>query len=191
MAIIRLSGADGLSLREVARRLGVSHQAPYKHFASRDHLLAEVIRRCFQQFAKVLRHSGTGATTPLEGMRRIGEAYLRHAAENPVEYRLMFSTPWPDAAEAPGLIEDARAAFAVLRERLKLLYPERDFERIDRDALFVWSAIHGLATVQESDAMRHLAFSPEKQRDAVLHAMQMIEIGVDDRDGSIAHQPLS
>ena len=42
-------GVEQLSLREVARRLGVSHQAPYRHFPSRDHLLAEVMRRCFQE----------------------------------------------------------------------------------------------------------------------------------------------
>ena len=47
-------GIESLSLRDVARRLGVSHQAPYKHYPSRDHLLAEVMRRCFQQFAQHL-----------------------------------------------------------------------------------------------------------------------------------------
>ena len=47
-------GLEQLSLREVARRLGVSHQAPYKHFPSRDHLLAEVIRQCFEDFAASL-----------------------------------------------------------------------------------------------------------------------------------------
>ena len=46
--IIAERGLENLSLREVARKLGVSHQAPYKHYPSRDHLLAEVMRRCFQ-----------------------------------------------------------------------------------------------------------------------------------------------
>ena len=47
-------GIESLSLRDVARRLGVSHQAPYKHYPSRDHLLAEVMRCGFQQFARHL-----------------------------------------------------------------------------------------------------------------------------------------
>ena len=47
LAIIAEGGIDSLSLRDVARRLGVSHQAPYKHFPSRDHILAEVVGRRF------------------------------------------------------------------------------------------------------------------------------------------------
>ena len=54
MAIIEQEGLEKLSLREVARRLGVSHQAPYRHYPSRDHLLVEVMRRCFRDFATFL-----------------------------------------------------------------------------------------------------------------------------------------
>jgi AcrR family transcriptional regulator len=64
LAIIRDVGIENLSLREVARRLGVSHQAPYRHFPSRDHLLAEVVDRCFRDFDAAL---GTGHDT---GIRR-------------------------------------------------------------------------------------------------------------------------
>ena len=47
LAIVGEAGLEALSLREVARRLHVSHQAPYKHFPSRDHILAEVVGRAF------------------------------------------------------------------------------------------------------------------------------------------------
>lgn len=47
LAIITSAGVEKLSLREVARRLGVSHQSPYRHFESRDHVLAEIVRRAF------------------------------------------------------------------------------------------------------------------------------------------------
>lgn len=175
MAVIGQVGVEGLSLREVARRLGISHQAPYKHFASRDHLLAEVIRRCFRRFGAALRESAEGDRSPQEKMRRIGEHYMRFARDYPLEYRLMFSTPWPAEADTPGFIEDAQAAFDVLRQRLADLYPDRSAHRIDLDALYVWSAIHGLATVEQSSAMRHLPLDAERQKEAMAHAMAMIE----------------
>jgi AcrR family transcriptional regulator len=46
--VIAEQGVEGLSMRDVARKLGISHQAPYRHFESRDHLLAEIMRRCFR-----------------------------------------------------------------------------------------------------------------------------------------------
>jgi AcrR family transcriptional regulator len=48
--VIAERGVENLSMRDVARKLSVSHQAPYRHFESRDHLLAEIMRRCFVDF---------------------------------------------------------------------------------------------------------------------------------------------
>ena len=57
--VIAEQGVENLSMRDVARKLGISHQAPYRHFESRDHLLAEIMRRCFADFAHHLDHSPT------------------------------------------------------------------------------------------------------------------------------------
>jgi len=182
---IRDNGVEGLSLRDVARRLKVSHQAPYKHFASKDHLLAEVIRRCLHDFATHLRQSGQaddGAPLPPEdAMRALGHAYLAYAAAHPLEYRLMFMTSWPEEARALGLASDARAAFDVLGARLQAVRPyDSDTER-DRDAMFVWSAIHGVASVLQSEAMEYLSFSPPETDAAVTHAMSMIDLALQGR----------
>ena len=52
--VIAEHGVESLSMRDVARKLNISHQAPYRHFESRDHLLAEIMRRCFADFAQHL-----------------------------------------------------------------------------------------------------------------------------------------
>jgi AcrR family transcriptional regulator len=176
LALIGQVGIEALSLREVARRLGVSHQAPYKHFESKDNLLAEVIRRCFRGFADALRQSAANAATPEEAMTNIGRIYLQYACEHPLEYRLMFSTSWPAPTKrANGLAADARAAFDVLKDRLRALTPLRSDDELDLDAFYIWSAIHGLATVRESDAVSFLDFHEEKRAMAVQHAMNMIK----------------
>lgn len=178
-AVIAEHGIEKLSLRDVARKLKVSHQAPYKHYPSRDHLLAEVIRRCFNQFTQAL-NARERFDAPIEDMRSLGASYLGYALAHPLEYRLMFGTPWPDVAAHPDLVEDARHSFNVLRTALAPLYtdPHVDGELIDSDALFVWSSMHGLATILQSQVMTHLALSEQVLLGAVGHVMQMVDIAL-------------
>lgn len=182
MKVIAEKGLEGLSLRAVSRALGISHQAPYKHFASRDHLLAEVVRRCLRDFAKALCDSGMApdgsVLAPEDAMRGLGVAYLNYAADNPLAYRLMFSTRWPDAARQLNLAADARAAFDILADRLAAVKDYASDGDRRADALFVWSAIHGLAGVMESEAMSYLDFEEVAAKRAIEHAMQMMDRAV-------------
>lgn len=174
-ALIAEHGIEQLSLRDVARRLGVSHQAPYRHYPSRDHLLAEVMRRCFQEFAAALAGRERDAD-PVRDMRALGRQYLLYALQHPLEYKLMFGTPWPATATQPELLRDARASFDVLREALAPVFggalPK---DTLDLHALFIWSSIHGLATVLQSNVMAHLDLSETVITAAVEHAMDMAE----------------
>lgn len=122
-AAIAEHGVENLSLRDVARRLGVSHQAPYKHYANRHVLLAEVMRRSFEHFAKHL-DSRERSEPAHEDMSSMGHAYLKYARENPLEYRLMFGTPWPASAEHPQLVRDAQHAFDLLKVALTRTHGE-------------------------------------------------------------------
>lgn len=174
-AVIAEQGIEKLSLRDVARRLGVSHQAPYKHYPSRDHLLAEVIRRCFQDFAvhltRALRRRG-GAS----GLDGLGQAYLKYAMSHPLEYRLMFGTPWPDTVQHPDLLRDARLSFDVLRDAIAQMrgHAGGPDDADDLDAMYVWSSMHGLATILQSNVMDKLALRPAVMRRAVPHAMARV-----------------
>ena len=80
LAIIEQDGVEKLSLREVARRLGVSHQAPYKYFSTREHLLAEVIGRCFDEFGAQLEAAASGEADLEPALMAMGDRYLEFAA---------------------------------------------------------------------------------------------------------------
>lgn len=155
LTIIEHEGVERLSLRDVARRLGVSHQAPYRHFPSRDHILAEIVARAFEGFARHLDAHGESNDSDRD-MRRMGEAYLDYAAKHPLQYRLMFATPLPDAAAHPEMMAKARHAFDLLIGALQRkaanqgLSPSK--ENIVLDALFIWSGLHGLASLRNSSA---------------------------------------
>ncbi len=177
--IIAERGLENLSLREVARKLGVSHQAPYKHYPSRDHLLTEVMRRCFQRFAAHL-DARPHHEDPAQDLEALGLQYLAYAREHPLEYRLMFSTTWPEPADRADLTADATHTFDVLRGVLRRVHGDRAEmrEAIDLDALYIWSTMHGLAGVMDGPCIDHLDVKAKVLKQAVRHAMARMGIGL-------------
>ena len=177
-AVIAQHGVEKLSLRDVARRLGVSHQAPYKHYPSRDHLLAEVMRRCFEDFALFL-DATQGSVDPQCDMQSMGQAYLQYAMEKPLEYRLMFGTPWPSTAEHPALLQDAQHSFLVLRRAIARMRCRTAITvQDDLDALFVWSSMHGLATILQSNVIERLALGRGVLERAGPHTLERVGLAL-------------
>jgi AcrR family transcriptional regulator len=174
MAIVDEKGIEELSLREVARRLGVSHQAPYKHFPSRDHILAELVSRSYTAFAAHLEaRPRTG--DPEQDLGAMGEAYLEYAFRHPLQYRLMFGTPLPDPDHHPEMMRKARHAFSLLQHGIDGLHTARSgagpHPRTAFDALSVWFTLHGLATVMQSrvvDTMELPADAMERMAPEIL-----------------------
>ncbi len=173
--VIAERGVEGLSMRDVARKLDISHQAPYRHFPSRDHLLAEIMRRCFEDFANFLDQSAKAQSD--DELRGMGEAYMAYAARMPLEYRLMFGTPWPEPAAHPELVRHAVHAFDVLRQNLLKQHGKKKGARKQAElkAMFIWSALHGLATIEHSNVMQHLVLSKGVQEQSKDFMMFMIQ----------------
>ncbi len=173
--VIAERGVEGLSMRDVARKLDISHQAPYRHFPSRDHLLAEIMRRCFEDFANFLDQSAKAQSD--DELRGMGEAYMAYAARMPLEYRLMFGTPWPEPAAYPELVKHAVHAFDVLRQNLLKQHGKKKGARKQAElkAMFIWSALHGLATIEHSNVMQHLVLSKGVQEQSKDFMMFMIQ----------------
>ena len=83
------------SLREVARRANVSHNAPYSHFASKRDLLGAVAVKGYEILRARLLSALRGKAKPADALKAISIAYLRFATENPAHYRLMFGPTLP------------------------------------------------------------------------------------------------
>ncbi len=179
LEVIAESGIEHLSLRDVARKLGVSHQAPYKHYPSRDHLLAEVLRRCFQRFAAHL-DARPRFENPHDDLDSLGQQYLQYAQDRPLEYRLMFSTTWPESAQRLDLVQDAGHAFDVLRSVLRRIHGESAAmrERVELDALCIWSTVHGLAGVMNGHCIGQLNLKSKVLQQAVGHTMGRMSVGL-------------
>ena len=131
-------GPAELSLRELARRLGVSHNAPYKHFATREALLAALAAQGFEALAERTRMA---AMVPGAGLDAMGLAYIGFALDQPAVYRVMFSDA-VDKSAFPDLQKASLGSFDVLRSAMTRAY---GLERADAAATSAWALVHGLA----------------------------------------------
>jgi AcrR family transcriptional regulator len=146
VTVIARHGTDGLSLRDLARRLGVSHQAPYRHFADKDALLATIAAAGFAQLTRALRAGPPPDTEPITAMIEAGVTYVKFALEAPAYYRVMFATRATPHGAAPR-DADTDTAFAVVsygidRGKAAGILPDVATREI---ALLAWGIVHGLA----------------------------------------------
>lgn len=181
LAIIAEKGLESLSLREVSRRLGVSHQAPYKHFESRDHIVAEIVARAFEEFAAHL-DARPRSQDPFDDLGNMGVAYLEFAEEHPLKYRLMFGTALPDPEAHPRMMDRGRHAFSILERAIEQVHrhlgrpPDR--EGVELDAMFVWATVHGMATLRQSEPQRRLELSKQTSARMIAHTLSSIGRGL-------------
>jgi len=141
MRLLKDRSAAELSLRAVARLVGVSPNAPYRHFASKDALLAAVAEEGFKRLAA---DTASASGPPRARLSRMGVAYVRFATENPRLYRLMFGPVRQGWDRFEGLVAAADASFAVVVEAVAKASGE-DPRTASREAVLAWSAVHGYA----------------------------------------------
>lgn len=163
--VLNDQGAGALSMRDVARRAGVTHQAPYHYFANREAILAEVITGGFEDLAAALREAndllpGQGARAALVAS---GEAYVRFALTHPGVFRAMFRGD-VDPAEFKNVRDAGAAAFTPLAELVAMVHgPNADPVL----TAIYWAHVHGLASLAiDGPLVVELASAP--QRDAML-----------------------
>lgn len=133
-----------LTLRELARRLGVTHTAPYAHFPDKQALLEAVADAGFLRLAERLEAVERGTQEPLQAFRAMAHAYLGFAQEQPNLYRLMFTDP--ELAHDPEceMSLEGERAFAVVVRTIERIGAPKGIDLRDLAAA-VWSCVHGVA----------------------------------------------
>ena len=142
VAISASSGPDALSLREVAREAGVSHQAPYHHFGDRAGIFAAIAEEGFTKLAEGLQLSRT------HGAVSMCEAYVQFALQYKGHFRVMFRSDLCEVGNYPSALFQADRAFEILLEEAALILgPNTTQEQANVHATYMWSLAHGLATL--------------------------------------------
>lgn len=146
-ALLKDEGLQHFTLRECARRAGVSHAAPKNHFASVEDLLCEIAARGFDQFVRELdaMANAAGSQTPDDRLIAMGRAYVAFARANSAIYLLMFRHSQA-FAKSDHLQTAAQAAWMQLETAVRAVIGPQRTDAVVR-ASHVWALVHGIASL--------------------------------------------
>ena len=178
LRMVERHGASAMTLREVARMAGVSHQAPYRHFANRSELLAAVAEDGFRTLNAEMLKAMQAAPDAATAFRAAGITYVVFAVDHPAHFRVMFGA---DAAachrKVPSLAAAGDALFGVLTKGIadvkRGLPAEHDILDI---ALTAWSLVHGLASLLVEGQLQGHSYAertPRELADLVTRTMKL------------------
>jgi len=151
LKLLEEAGHSDFTLRDLARRVGVSAAAPYAHFADKGALLAAIATTGFVRLNAALESAVANDRDPADQFLHMGSAYVRFGMDHPALYKLMFaSEELPSKqGEYPELRSAAETAFGLLTGLLERMQRQGFLRAGDpeADGLSVWAHVHGLTSL--------------------------------------------
>lgn len=181
LEILAAGGAATLDLRKVARKAGVSHAAPYRHFTDKQALIAALNEEGFRMLAK--RIQSTLREVPddaFEQLRGIAQAYVHFAQDNPWLMREMFSGLTIEREAFPSLYEASKAVFHLYVEVVQRGQARNSIIDGDPGALagVLWSLLHGVAILIIENQLRPYADEPQGVEGMIHLSIQLLYEGL-------------
>jgi AcrR family transcriptional regulator len=178
--ILEQEGVRALTMREVARRAGVSHAAPAHHFPSLGVFLAEIAARGFDEFTRTLddARADCGSRDVGEQLCAMGRNYVRFALSHRAVFRLMFDR---DTHTTPteALEESARRAYQRLVNAVRDLAPRVDETELSYRVDAIWALVHGYSHLLLEGKVCHGDPTPENIDRQVTQALRAYIAGLD------------
>jgi AcrR family transcriptional regulator len=172
-AAVKLIDKDGLaalSMREVARAAGVSHQAPYHYFEDRESILAAIAEEGFTVLAQRLENAVDPDEAAAARLATLGRAYVEFACDHPALFRVMFRPDFVDIDRFPQMRYCSTRAFDTLPAAIQAciadgLPPEPSVESL---MVLGWSMAHGLACLLLDGPLELKLPDAVKKRDVLI-----------------------
>lgn len=179
--LVAKGSIQGVSLRQVARDVGVSATSVYLHFSDKDDLFIHVCQRRFEAFAQLLRDARTGQGTPTAQLRACGTAYVRFGLDHPEQYAVLFGgLPLEEVTKR--IPEDELVGLQALTELAEVVQAgiaAGEFRPVDpfATALSLWALCHGLVGVVSHGSGKAEAIDPgaliEVSLNLCLHGLKL------------------
>jgi len=175
--ILSKEGIDGLSLRKVAQRAGVSHSAPYSHFPDKQSLIAAISTEGFNQLyseldAAVLANS----KNPKKQLQQGALAYLQFALKNTDTFKIMFSGALEMEKEYPAFVEISHRTFQRVVDVVKACQEAGVMRATSAEmlAVTVWGQVHGIVSLALEGQISHSVLDDHEIHDVVAFAVEQM-----------------
>jgi AcrR family transcriptional regulator len=173
--LITKEGLATLSMREVARRAGVSHQAPYHYFENREAILAAIAEEGFNKFNAALESaSGSNAVARLIAA---GRAYIGFALSHPAHFQVMFRPELVNLDKYPSALAEANRGFGILQSLINVVVKEKFMpaSRAHGMVILSWAFVHGLSGLLLEGPLARRAGDDLKSNDDIESALRTFE----------------
>jgi len=175
--ILSKEGIEGLSLRKVAQRAGVSHNAPYSHFPDKQSLIAAISTEGFKQLYEELDTAvSTYANDPKRQLQEGAWAYVQFAMSNTDTFKIMFSGVLDKEKEYPAFVEISQKTFHRVVDIVRACQDAGILSATPPEmmAVSVWGQIHGIISLNLEGQISHTVLDRVSIRDIVLFALDQL-----------------
>jgi AcrR family transcriptional regulator len=177
IAILAAEGVAGLSLRKVAKQAGVSHSAPYAHFADKQSLIAAISTEGFRQlYTRVKEEAGRYPDEPRTQMIEIAWAYLQFALDDPDRFKVMFSGVLEKEKNYPDFVEQTQKNFQLVKTVAEANQACGNLRSGPSDliALSAWGIIHGFVMLLLDGQISHTILERMSLRELIEFQLEQI-----------------
>ena len=172
--ILSKDGLSGLSLRKVARKAGVSHSAPYAHYADKQALIAAISTEGFHRlYLQLNQATQLFANDPRQQIIACGRAYIQFALDEKDIFKIMFSGILEKEKDYPDFVEISQMTFEFLVgvvnscQAAGVLRPAVP----DLMAVTIWAQVHGLVSLALEGQISHTVLDVHQLDDILLFAL--------------------
>lgn len=181
--ILTAEGLPALSLRKVAKRVGVSHAAPYAHFPDKQALIAAIAaegyKKLVDQISQIIEEQ---ADDPLAQLLEAAWAYIEFAKSEPGYFKLSFSGTVEQEQNYPDYVEQTQKGFALVVRIIQACQQDRILKNVNVElmSIAIWGSIHGLAELTLGNQLPTAVLAKFSLREMLIFNLQQyLDIPID------------
>jgi AcrR family transcriptional regulator len=178
--IIKEKNHFEFSMRDISKRLKVSHNAPYKHFENKESLLVEIASNGFNLLTEKLIDATENKTNNSDLLKQIATLYIQFSMEYPVHYTLMFGGIIKDSTQYDTLKISSKTSYNAFRKIIEAMMKQKKIKKSNSNYLtfYAWSLLHGFSSLIKDNRLLIAFDKPLNFNSAMNHFLSYFKKGI-------------